>query len=40
MEEMKENLNTQENEEQKVSATGDNKKTILVVDDEKPIRDI
>lgn len=40
MEEIKENLNTQEKEEQNVNITDETKKTILVVDDEKPIRDI
>lgn len=40
MEEMKENLNTQVDQEQNTNALEDGKKTILVVDDEKPIRDI
>ena len=37
---MKENFNIQENVHQNASATEDGKKIILVVDDEKPIRDI
>ena len=40
MEKMKENLGTQVNQEQNINTLEDNKKTILVVDDEKPIRDI
>lgn len=39
MEEIKENFDTQENNEQ-ISKVEENKKKILVVDDEKPIRDI
>ena len=38
MEENKDNLNMPENEDKKMTDT--NKKVILVVDDEKPIRDI
>lgn len=40
MEEVKGNFNAQEKEEQNVNMTDETKKTILVVDDEKPIRDI
>ena len=40
MEEMNENSNAQENAVQKGITTEENKKIILVVDDEKPIRDI
>ncbi len=40
MEEIKGNSNNQEKQEQNTNITDENKKTILVVDDEKPIRDI